>query len=116
MVSIKTFVIVIAAIVLLVGGAGWFGYNYMSRRNNDLIDQIQKDYDEQKKDLKVREDSLKTEFENELETIKLKNDAAIKESEYWYQQARKKSINPDYDIDFLNAASIITKSNYKPGE
>lgn len=110
MVKIKTYIITVAVLI----GLGAVAYFYQLRVNNKLISDIKKDLQREKQ---VAVNKLSEELKDRDLTINqliLSNEKAQAESKHWYDQAKKKVVNPNYDIDFITAANILSNSNYRP--
>lgn len=109
--SIK-YVILIAAILLTIGGAGYF---YQEAKYNALIDDMKEHLEEDKKRAAKKQDSIVKKRDQIITDLKSENEKAKQQSQYWYREAKRRDRNPDYSIDFLTAADEIAKSRYKPG-
>lgn len=110
MINLRTYIITILIAVLAIGLLFW----YYSSKENDAIDMskyILKT--EMEKQIKQR-DSITVIRDETINQLIKDNENAKENSQYWYEQAKKKSVNPHYDIDFITASRIITESNYKP--
>lgn len=111
-ISIKTFLIVIA-VLISIGTAKHF---YDRSQRNAILKSVNDKFEKEKELALIRSDSIFKTRDKTIQNLKQQNEKATADSRYWYNQAKKKSINPDYDIDFLTAAGIIAGSKYEPSK
>lgn len=111
-IKLKYYLITVAA-MLIIGAAKHF---YDRSQRNQIIEQVKETLENEKQLAIKQQDSIIKELDQNINNLILSNEQAKKESQYWYNQAKRKSVNPAYDIDFITAADIIARSKYKPGE
>lgn len=111
-ISLKNMAILAGIIILAFFGFRWY---YKSQ-----MDQLLQDH---KKDLQMEAERIREQRDSVIKLRDLRineliqeNEKAVQESAYWYDQAKKKNFNPNYNIDFLTSYRIISESNYKSGE
>jgi len=105
--------IYIGIIVLLIGFATAKHFYDRSERNK-LINDVKKSL-QKEKDIAVSKVVIQIEErDDEIKKLINSNKKANEDSKYWYSQAKKKVVNPAYDIDFITAANILANSKYRP--
>lgn len=83
--------------------------------HNEVIESLKQNIENQKKELEQKKDSIILVRDTIIKNLKSQNEKAKERSNYWYNQAKRNNVNPNYDIDFITAVDEITKSNYEPG-
>jgi len=111
-ISLKTFLIVVAVLISLGTAKHFYDRSQRNALLNDIKDKLQ---DEKELSLK-RVDSVAQDRDVTIKNLIQDNEKAKADSRYWYNQAKRKSLNPNYDIDFLTAAGIIAGSEYRPDQ
>lgn len=107
----KYYIIVLVVIALL--GVG--NHFYQRSQFNGLIDQVKKDLESEKQNALKQKDTVIQSRNRIINQLTQDNEKAKADSRYWYNMAKRKSVNPNYNIDFLTAADEVARSKYKPG-
>lgn len=106
----KYYIMIIVALIGIATGKHFYDRSERNRLINDVTETLKKE-----KDIAI--DKVVIQIEERDDKIKKlinSNKKANEDSKYWYSQAKKKVVNPAYDIDFITAANILANSKYRP--
>lgn len=106
----KYYIMIIVALI----GIATAKHFYDRNERNRLISDIKKDLQNEKDIALEKVGTEMEERDNKIKTLIQSNERAKADSKYWYNQAKKKVVNPVYDIDFITAANILANSRYRP--
>lgn len=112
MINLKTFLVVVGILLLIIFG----GYFYMESKFNDQLSKIQNDLEMEKEQIQEETKKKIIERDQTISEIRKENKEILIQSQKLYEALRKKNINPDYDLNFLQSADLISKSKYRSGE
>lgn len=100
-------------ILIVISLLGIGNHYFQEYKRDELINEMKDDLKEEKKLIEIKISKEKDSLNLKISNLIQSNEKAISDSQYWYSQAKKKNISPDYDFDFMSAANIISKSNYR---
>ncbi|MFL0061769.1 hypothetical protein [Tenacibaculum maritimum] len=100
--------------IVLISAIGVGKHYYDKKEFNALVIQVKEDLEREKKNAVSLKDSILLRRNSEINLLIEENEKAKAKSAYWYTIAKRKNLNPDYDIDFITAANILANSKYRP--
>jgi len=107
---ITKILLILIAIILVVG---FFGYRSMQKDLEIEIEARQTITDDLKDEKRHIIDSVQISSLNEVKTLKLEINNLSNYSNSLIRKIKQYEKNPIYDIDFITAIDIITRSDYK---
>ncbi|MDB0613464.1 hypothetical protein PL371_16660 [Tenacibaculum maritimum] len=103
-------------IILIVSIIGVGKHYYDKEQYNSLINKIKEDLETEKQSAIRLKDSIILNRNDKINVLIQDNEKAKTKSNYWYNMAKRNNVNPNYDIDFITAADILSKSKYQSGK
>lgn len=100
-------------LILAVAGVGIFYYVSLNKEITRVVDEQLKMIDDQKLEKQMVIDSVKNEMNDEITTLKSDVSSLSNYSNNLIKQLRNYEKNPDFDINYITAIDVITRSDYK---